>query len=361
MKRKFGPSLYFASDKVVFDALNQSKVTGELVRELFLRRGIIVSAKTPKDELAQYFSRLVIDHFDHQAIAEKLGKVARRERVTYTEVGGELTREAIVDGLKKVKLALEAVGSGLQINVLDRRILATYSYEYIDYTETEFRQVQPRDAILEFIEDESGAYVLRNTQNKYTEIVVGQVFAAINSERDELLSYRRIVLTGFPDPEQRIKFFNELIKGLEGYQLMTVTEAYCYKPREDGALRGDDDEDNEKDLEEQSFVERVSLKGRGVTRSFVIDDLYGKGYFIVKVVWHVKSTSSLDSDIYELEAQFTEPRECTGFSYQVRSVLIMENGKETGKKRGAKPEEQDGLFRRIEKSAKIAIEKLENP
>lgn len=360
MKRKFGPSLYFASDKVVFDALNQSKVTGELVRELFLRRGIIVSAKTPKDELAQYFSRLVIDHFDHQAIAEKLGKVARRERVTYTEVGGELTREAIVDGLKKVKSALEAVGSGLHIHVTDRRILATYSYEHIDYTETEFRQVQPRDAVLEFIGDESGAYVLRNTQNKYTEIVVGQVFAAINSEREELLSYRRIVLTGFPDPELRIKFFNELIKGLEGYQLMTVTEAYCYKPREGNAL-GDDDDDKEKDLEEQSFVERVSLKGRGVTRSFVIDDLYGKGYFIVKVVWHVKSTSSLDSDVYEVEAQFTEPRECTGFSYQVRSVLITEGGKETGKKRGAKPEEQDGLFRRIEQSAKNAIAKLENP
>jgi hypothetical protein len=47
MKRKHGPSLYYATDKNVFDALNQHKVDMPTVLKLFERRNIVVSSKTP--------------------------------------------------------------------------------------------------------------------------------------------------------------------------------------------------------------------------------------------------------------------------------------------------------------------------
>ncbi len=356
MKRRFGPSLYFATDKVIFDAMNHPKVTVDQVRELLFERNIVVSAKTSKDELTQYFSRLTADYFDHKSIGDKLGKVAKRERITYTQITNSITKDEIVSGLKAIKEKLEEEGSRVDIDVKGSNVIATIAYDHIDYTEVEFRQVQPRDAVIEFIPDGEGGYIIRNTQNKFTDIAVDQTFAAINSEREEKIGAQRINLTGHPDPERRIKFFNSLINGIEEHPLITVTEAYCYKPQ---ASTIDDEDNEDKDLEEQSFVERISLKGKGVTKSFVISDLYDKGYYIVKVVWHVKPTSSMDADHYELEAQFTEPKECTDFSYQVRCVVICEEGIPTNKKRTPKSEEQDTIFRLLEAAAKQAIKALE--
>lgn len=135
-----------------------------------------------------------------------------------------------------------------------------------------------------------------------------------------------------------------------------MTEAFCYKPRIKPSV---DDEEKEKELEDQPNVVRVTLKGTGVTKSFVIDELYEKGYYIVKVVWRVKPLSSLDADVFELEAQFGEPDSCTEFSYQAKSVLIFEDGKITDKKRAPKSDEQDNLFRLIEAAAKVALANLE--
>lgn len=365
MKRRFGPSLYFANDKVIFDAMNHARVTMDQIRELLFERNIVVSAKTSKYDLAQYFSRLPADYFDHKAIAGKIGKVAQRERITYTEITNSVTRQEIIEGLQAVKNKVEESSDVLEIDVQPDRIVAIFSYEHIDYTQVEFRQVQPRDAVIEILKNEAGNFVIRSSQNKYADSVVDETFAAINSSRTEKIGARRLTLTGFPDPVKRTEFFNKLIGGIQGHSLVTVTEAYCYKPQSSAASSSDsdseseDDDGAEKSLEDQPFVERISLKGKGVTKSFVIDELYEKGYYIVKVVWHVKANESMDSDIFELEAQFSEPKDCTDFSYQTRCVVICEDGKPTKKKRTPKLAEDDAMFRLIENAAKAARDGLE--
>lgn len=87
-KRTHGSSLYYASDKNVFDALNQHKVDTPTVVKLFQRRNIVVSKKTPREDLAKYFSMLTHDYYDHKEIAARLGVVARRERTTSMDVSG---------------------------------------------------------------------------------------------------------------------------------------------------------------------------------------------------------------------------------------------------------------------------------
>jgi hypothetical protein len=357
MKPRFGPSLYYATDKVIFDAANHSQVKTDLIRELLFERGIITSPKTTKYELAQYLSRITADYFDHQNIGNKLGKVAKRERITYAEVSASVTKKEIIEALSSVKTTLESTANVVNLEVLGDRVLARIEYDYIDYTEVEFRQVQPRDAVIEFLPDPSGNYAVRSTQNSYVDIAVDQVFSAINADRDIPVKQNRITLEAFADPKLRTKFFETLVHNVENHSFMTVTEAYCYKPRTKSVI--EDDEVSDKDLEDQPNVVRVTLKGTGVTKSFVIDDLYDKGYYIVKVVWRVKPKASMDSDVFELEAQFGEPEICADFSYQARAALIFENGKLTDKKRTPKAEEQDNLFRLIEAAAKLAVSGLE--
>jgi hypothetical protein len=278
------------------------------------------------------------------------------ERITYAEISEAITKSEIIDGLTAIKGALEAKGNILTLEVSGDRVLAKLAYDFIDYTEVEFRQVQPRDAVIEFLKDSSGHYVVRSTQNSYVDIAVDQTFAAINSGREKPIKQVRIGLEGYADPALRSQFFNKLINSIDYHTFVTVTEAFCYKPRAKASI-GDDEED-EKELEDQPNVVRVTLKGTGVTKSFVIDELYEKGYYIVKVVWRVKPNTSMDSDVFELEAQFGEPDSCTEFSYQARTAILFEGGKLTDKKRTPKMEEQDNLFRLIEAAAKVAISSL---
>ena len=357
MKDRFGPSLYFATDKVIFDAINHAQVNTDLIRELLFERGIIASPKATKYELAQYFSRQTTDYFDHLNIGSKLGKVAKRERVTYAEISEPVDKQEILTALSSLKAALEAKGNRVTVSVDGERVQARIEYEHIDYTEVEFRQVQPRDAIVEFLKNAKGQYVARSTQNSFTDMAVNQVFSAINSGRDTPVKQVRISLEGYADPAARTKFFDSLIHGIGQHTFVTVTEAYCYKPKVKVAIKDDDEEGSE--LEDQPNVVRVTLKGTGVTKSFVIDELFDKGYYIVKVVWRVRPNSSVDADLFELEAQFGEPVSCTDFSYQARCVHIVEAGKLTEKKRMPKSEEQDSLYLRIEEAAKASITALE--
>lgn len=355
MKKAFGPSLYFASDKVIFDAMNHTKVTADTIRELLSDRGIIVSSKTPKYELAQFFSRITADYFDHKNIASKLGKIARRERITYAEISESLTKLEIIEALNTVKDELELAGNSVRFEVNGERILALLEYDFIDYTEVEFRQVQARDGIIEFLPDGDGKYVVRSTQNREIDAAVDTIFTVINLDRSDPVKQNHISLEGIPEPEKRCQFFNKLMQSLDQHQLVTVTEAYCFNSR---SKKLSDENEDETELEDRSNVERVYLKGTEVNKSLVISDLYDKGYYLVKTVWRVKPESSLDSDVFEIEAQFSEPSSCTDFSYQVRAALIFDDGKLTNKKRTPKSEEQDNIFRLIEAAAKKAYTEL---
>lgn len=358
MKKRVGASLYFASDKVIFDALNHRQVKTDLVRDLLYERGIVASAKTPKDDLAHYFSRIPADFFDHKSIGEKLGRISKRERITFAEIDDPITSDQIRGALSHIKAELEVRGNPVRIDFKDNRFSVNISYEHIDYTEVEFRQVQPRDAVIEFVSTGDGdKFFVRSTQNSFTDVVVEEIFAALGNLAGKKIEKSEISLEGHADHKLRTKFFETLMHGIDGHEFVTVTEAYCYKPRTSEI--GNDSDDSETELEDQPYVERVGLKGKGVNRSFVIDDLYEKGYYIVKVVWHVKPKKSLDSDVFELEAQFSSPATCTEFSYQTKGVLIFEDGQITDKKRAPKFEEEDVLFRLIESAAKSALESLE--
>lgn len=359
MRSRFGPSLYFANDKVIFDSLNQHAVTTDLIRELLNERGILVSANTPKEKLAQYFSRLTADYFDHKSIASKLGKVAKRERITYSELKGKIDQADIINSLTELKAELQEKDSTIQIDVADGKVIALITYQHIDYTKIDLRQVEPRDAIIEFTRDGSNGYIIRSTQNLDIDPLVEQVVSKLESAVPGTLSRVRVSLEAFTDPKIRTSFFENLIEGVKGYTFIDLTEAYCFKPKAKRSITDIDDETSA-DVEKSPFVERVTLRGDRVNKSFLINDLYKENYYIVKVVWHIRLMNQIDSDIYELEAQFGRPDVCTGFSYQIKSVFICDNGKISNKKRSPKKEEMDKIYRLVESAAINECFKLSN-
>lgn len=357
MTRQFGPSLVFASDKVIFDALNHSQVPIDLIRHLLFDRGILVSHKTEKVDLAADFSRLTADYFNHKSIAIRLGKVSKKERVTYTEIKDQLTLDQIKAGAVTVIQQLKDKGNAVDMNVENGVVQIRVAYDHIDYTESEFRQVQPRDALIEFIPDDQGNYVVRNTHNNFIDTATKSIFGGIESVIGKTLLLKQISLEGIADPKIRTQFFEELIEDIEGYNIDSLTDAYCYRPK--GALGGvGNDDQRSADIEKQPYVVRVTLKGNEVNKTFMANDLYKAGYYLVKVVWRMKHKKK-DFELIEFEAQFGEPNSCTEFSYQARCALICEDGVVTDQKRPIYPEEQDTYFRLIEAAARRTLAKLE--
>lgn len=357
MTHRFGPSLIFASDKVIFDALNHSQVPIDLIRHLLFDRGILVSHRTEKFDLAEGFSRLTADYFDHKSIAQKLGKVSKKERVTYTEIKDQLTLDEIKAGTATVIQQLKDQGNVVDMVVADGTVQIRVQYEHIDYTESEFRQVQPRDAVIEFIPDDQGNYIVRNTHNKYIDNAATTMFGGIEAVTGKKLQLKHISLEGFADPKIRTNFFEQLIDDIEGYRLDSVTDAYCYRPKGEAGIASNGD-DRTRDIEKQPYVVRVTLKGNDVTKTFMADNLYKADYYLVKVVWRMKATNR-DSELIEIEAQFGEPNSCTEFSYQARCAIVCEDGFATDQKRTIYPGEHDRYFRLIEASARRALATLE--
>lgn len=364
--KRFGPSLYFASDKNIFDALNQRQVKTQLIRDLFLERGILVSPDTPKEMLAKYFSRLTADFYEHRRITERLGTASKRERNTSIELNEDISQKQIAEILQEIKNELSDEGDITHISNSSDKTYAEFQYSVVDYSKTELRQVQNRDAFMEFIKKPEGGVIIRSSQNDFADIIRKKIIGKLSKVIGKEIVPAEIGLEGFPNPKLRTQFFEHLIAGIDDVNFVTMTEAYCFKPnqkvkenqKKEEELDGEDeDSETSKPLEKLPYVERVNLKGHGVNRTFEIKNLYDNGFYIVKVVWRVQEKRS-DGDVFEIEAQFSAPDSCTGFSYMLRSIIACEGGKILDKKRMPSKIEQDKLSMLIEKAGKQALAEI---
>ena len=58
-------SLYSVNDKALYDALHQSQLTKNDLKDLFLARGIVIPSDASREDLSKYFSRLIHDYYDY--------------------------------------------------------------------------------------------------------------------------------------------------------------------------------------------------------------------------------------------------------------------------------------------------------
>lgn len=353
-KRAHGPSLYYATDKNIFDALNQHKVDTPTVMKLFQRRNIIVGKKTPREDLAKYFARLTHDYYDHKDIAARLGIAPRRERITSMDVTGVSEMEDLQASIDQLKKELEAAGEVVQVTRTGDSLAMHVQYTTVDYKLNEFTQVQVRDGTVEFVKSPEG-YIVRNTQNEYINDVRETLLGKIEKTSDVPLTKVVVSLFDVPSPKLRSKFFHELVNSLPGYVRRDVTDVYIYKAK----LELDDDEvDDSVSSDPDTHVERVFLRGNGVTRSELLNELLDEeDYYITKIGWTAQETMGL-GNVYDIEAVFSEPKDCMGFSFILRGVFPVEEGKVSSRRRAPLKGEIDSISRVIEAKSRELVAKL---
>jgi len=384
-KPLYGPTIYYATDKNVFDALNQHKVTKSAIQSMFLRRNILVSPETPRLDLAAYFSLLNHDYKDHQDIANRLGVVARRERTTSMAIDGVKDRSDLAAAIDDVKKELEETGDLVRITKHDSRIVMVIRYSTIDYRRSEFTQTQQRTGRIEFL-GSGPRYVVRSTHSDYVIRIRDEVFERLAKNTSVSLEKFVISLSPFPNPEDRSAFFNDLINELDGFTVYDVKQAFAYKARPRG-FSGDFDDDESFDSEEEaddeeeneggeiesgtavkdrrrdeeaklgSHIDHVSLKGVGVTRSSFLIDALDDGYYIVRTRWEARKTLA-PGQIYIIEALFTDPAICDEFSFMLRGVFPLEEGRVSKRQVAPQPDDIDEVSRAIEATAQRLLAQL---
>lgn len=347
-KRVHGPSFYYATDKNVFDALNEHKVDTPTVMKLFQRRNIIVGRKTPREDLAKYFARLTHDYYDHKDIAARLGIAPRRERITSMDVMGVGEIEQLQISVEQLKQELEAAGDVVQVSREGDSLTMHVQYSTVDYKRNEFAQVQVRDGTVEFVKSLEG-YIVRNTQNDYLNDVRETLLGKIEKAADTPLTKVVVTLFDVPSPRLRSKFFHELVNTLPGYDRRDVTDVYVYKAKPEP-----DDESGDPD----THVERVFLRGNGVTRSELLNELLDEDdYYITKIGWTATESKGLGY-VFDIEAVFADPKDCTGFSFILSGVFPVEDGKISSRRRAPYKPEIDAISRVIESKSRELVAKL---
>ena len=353
-KRAHGPSLYYASDKNVFDALNQHKVDTPTVIRLFQRRNIVVSKKTPREDLAKYFSTLTHDYYDHKEIAARLGVVARRERTTSMDVSGVSDTDELQGVVEQLKKEMEASGDTVQVTREGDNLSIRVQYSQIDYKRSEFSQVQVRDGTIEFVKSPTG-YVVRNTQNDYLNGVRETLLAKVEKSTSEPLTKVVVALFDTPSVKLRSKFFHELASSLPGFVRRDVTDVYVFKakPEQDGETGEEEDAEGS-----ETHVERVFLRGNGVSRSEILNGLLDEeNYYIIKMGWTATETMGA-GNVYDIEAGFSNLNDCTGFSFILSGVFPVEEGKISTRRRQPYKHEIDAFSRVIESKARDLVAAL---
>ncbi len=350
-----GPSLYYASDKNIFDALNQHKVDTPTVLKLFERRNIIVSKKTTREDLAKYFARLPHDYFDHKDIAGRLGIAPRRERITSMDITGSASVENLQVVIDQLKNELEQTGDVIHVTKDGDNMTLNIQFSSIDYGRSEFTQIQVHDGTVEFLKSADG-YIVRNTQNEYLNDVRETLLGKLDKSISAPLKKAVVSLFDIPSPLLRSKFFHELVNSLTDYSRQDVTDVYVYKakPTNDN----EDDSDNNQGNGSDTHIERVFLRGSGVTRSELLNGLLDdEDYYIIKIGWTAVERKGA-GNIYDIEAVFSDPKDCTGFSFILSGVFPVENGKVSTKRRQPTKDEVDLISKAIENKSRELVTSL---
>ncbi|MGO2308900.1 MAG: hypothetical protein ACTJGW_03285 [Vibrio casei] len=301
-------NLNAATDKAIFDAMNQSRVTKGDISELFFQRGVIVSSSTDKETLAKEFSSFFHSHADYDRLASILGVNNRKERLTTFGVETSLKAVDVENSVKKIKDKLNEEGASVKHVVLKdgQKIELRVTYQVLNLSKNDFQQVSVRDAVIS-IEDTDDGLNIRYPQNSKVQEFSDIIIDVLES-KDKDLDRMEINLTSLEEPESRSKFFGLLIEKMEGYTLKDVTDAFVFNPNSSS------DTENEREV----HIKSASLKGRGVNLSSELTNLHTKGFYTWKVIWKAVKTNSESSDLYVFEAQFTNAEECKDFSYMVK-------------------------------------------
>lgn len=309
------------NDIDLFGTLNRNRaLTNDEVSYLFAKRGIIYGKNTSRELLAREFSSFFHSSYDYHLIEAALATENKRS----SAVSGLLLNN--LDGLttRKILNKLDSIEDQLvndlknqeeididkivykRNGIVSRQININYSV--YDFTKNAFNRRERKEAaiLIRPIEDSNTLYLEYPNSKELDNLVESQVISHIVKQFLQP-SKTKIELLGVTDNLLRKQFFDNLIRDIEGFNYDTVLDVYVTKENASS-------NETSTIMTSVASIRKASFSGHGLMDVPELDTLLSKGFHIYRVIWQASSKEN-DEDIFVFEAKFTQPDECSGFSY----------------------------------------------
>ncbi|RRN96949.1 hypothetical protein [Pectobacterium aquaticum] len=310
MKNK---NIYFATDKNIYDALHHKRITVAILRDILLRKGIILSPELLKEDLIEEVCKLPHGFYDLDTLKEFVQTYDKRESTTNVKLTTSSSQNELKTAAEQVKKKIStSLGESVSITAKkDGSLSIEVNYQDIDLSRTALRQIDNRSIKIDMtVNDDS--IDIRMPQNQKAKDILAEVQAELSKIKSEEIGKFEVSLEAIPNPELRSQFFQELMNGLEGYEVDDVTNVELNRHNS----KDNDDEDEEI---ETGFVKKAVLKGEGVNSSAIFSQLHSKGYYIGRIAWSAKPKNGIGNRIL-VEVFFKDSENCSDFSYQIKGI-----------------------------------------
>lgn len=348
--------IYSASDKSLFDALNQKKVTNADLRELFISRGILVSKETSRRELAKHFARLFHDYYDYDALAKLFGNNnSQRDKLSSVRLKTAATLANFEEGALELRAQLQETG-GAEVKVhtaMGTRLDIEFRYSKTEFNRSEFRQVRTRTALVSIYQENDG-FVVHAPHSEESAEWINEIVKSVIEKTEKSIDFDEIRLPPTMEPKVKTKFFTHLIRALPGLKLRDVSDVYVTKPKVEKG-DGDDPDDNGNP---EIRIDKASLRGQGVLESDELDLLQKKGFYVSRIIWTCKEDHDT-ADLLEFEAQFASPDDCSEFTFLPRGFYRnIELNRYNESRTGFSGEQERTLGKLVEEAARATLKTL---
>jgi len=360
MLKNVGPSIYIPTDKNIFDALQHKKVTQSELVTFLRKRGALVSKSIEKQKLVEKISALTLSYSDFQWLCRLLENPNRKDKTTHSTLRGNI-------GSQQIKAACETIKNNILAGDNESAIISKtnnttaikLTYVDQDFTKTELRQRTVKTCEIKLEESSDGIIMKHPSTKKAKEISqrLKTVLSSYAQQKGEELQELSISLETIASASLRSKFFDELIRNIEGLEFDTVTSVDVYHFESEKLSDFDDDDTSDSRL--AAYINKAALAGAGVLESSEFNELHDRGFYIYKIVW-TSIDPAADGPKVEFETQFGNPSSCTDFMYTVRGIYPFNErtSKYNVTRRAAIPAENDKYNSKLRGASEKALQEV---
>lgn len=344
---------FVPSDDELFSSLNSASITVKFLRSLLKKRGILVATDIEKIELAKYISSLHLSFHEHELIAQEYEKKRSHRDASsgaWLETNIKLSDiETLIHSVKdNVSEETKISVNSIKVSNQEGKIRISTNYTKINPAKNAFARRETKDKYILISQSASGQYYIESPKDEDMDKIKGVFLTAIN-KKDSTAKLTEINLMGMTNPLDRIEFFDLLMRGVEGFDYKNLVDVSVSRPKEDS---DPDDDDEDQPKAEVATIKRADFKGKYLRESEQLKKFLDEGFHTFRIVWEVIKQGDSKKEPIKLEAKFSDPENCTDFSYYVRGITLRgEDGKLKSAPQRVQNSEEEAINICIYKSA----------
>ena len=287
-------TFFYFDDKDIYDVIVSDKkhISFERLVQFLLGKGIVVSRATSREELCDYIATWFRDYQTLEALS--LGDQKKRETTKYEseEIASQnpetgIAAEDVKTAVEQLKDAVSKDGQTLVVEVENdgQTTNLVWTRNVIDHAKTTLRQRIHRSDRIQICRSETGKVFMRTPTDESCGNLRTRFVQQLQNVRGDKLTRTEIRLKENASPEERIKFFLEVLNGMPSFSPQTVTVVNLVSNSAET-----DDEGNDIEAEDQARIDfqgllQAKLRGGRLFETPEYANLRDRGFSPSEIRW----------------------------------------------------------------------------